>query len=156
LSQKKIVKSIYGFYFPAPPFQNISHRIQTIFVRGTLLARCSRRQFVQSVSSAFCSATDNFKMSQGLHYRSDHPLDDTAADITVESDSRGSMESAGSPTDKQEPMRLIPWEDIWTSLRVARIRGNGEMIEVFYDTLFREAVFDDRGAWSLELKKGNS
>ena len=49
-------------------------------------------------------------------------------------------------------MRLIPWEDIWTSLRVARIRGNGEMIAVFYDTLFKEAVFDDNGAWAFDQK----
>ncbi len=52
-------------------------------------------------------------------------------------------------------MKLIPWEDIWTSLRVARIRGNGDMIDVFYDTLFKEAVFDDDGAWSLTQKKRN-
>jgi len=49
-------------------------------------------------------------------------------------------------------MKLIPWEDIWTSLRVAKIRGNGEMIEVFYDTLFKEAIFDDNGAWALDIK----
>jgi len=53
----------------------------------------------------------------------------------------------------EPPMKLIPWSEIWTSLRVAKIRGNGEMIEVFYDTLFREAVFDDRGAWALDVKK---
>ena len=58
--------------------------------------------------------------------------------------------SNGSTTEK--PMKLIPWQDIWTTLKVARIRGNGEMIEVFYDTLFKEAVFDDHGAWSLDLK----
>lgn len=52
-------------------------------------------------------------------------------------------------------MRLIPWADIWTSLHVARIHGNGEMIEVFYDTLFKEAVFDDRGAWALDTRKNN-
>lgn len=52
----------------------------------------------------------------------------------------------------EQPMKLIPWQDIWTTLKVARIRGNGEMIEVFYDTLFKEAVFDDHGAWSLDLK----
>jgi len=55
--------------------------------------------------------------------------------------------------DNSRPTKLIPWEDIWTSLRVARMRGNGEMIEVFYDALFKEAVFDDRGAWSWDLKK---
>ena len=48
------------------------------------------------------------------------------------------------------PMKLIPWADIWNSLRGARVRGQGEMIEVFYDTLFKEAVFDDEGAWSQD------
>jgi hypothetical protein len=52
-------------------------------------------------------------------------------------------------------MKLIPWHEIWASLTVAKIRGNGEMIEVFYDTLFKEAVFDDRGAWALDLKTRN-
>lgn len=52
----------------------------------------------------------------------------------------------------EQPMRLIPWKDIWTTLKVARVRGNGEMIEVFYDTLFKEAVFDDHGAWALDAK----
>jgi hypothetical protein len=50
-------------------------------------------------------------------------------------------------------MKLIPWSDVWTSLKTARTRGNGEMIQVFYETLFREAVFDDRGAWSLEYRR---
>ena len=50
-------------------------------------------------------------------------------------------------------MKLIPWGDVWKSLRTARFRGNGEMIEVFYNTLFKEAVFDDRGAWSLERRR---
>ena len=52
-----------------------------------------------------------------------------------------------------EGMKLIPWRDIWKSLSVARIRGDGKMIEVFYDTLFKDAVFDDRGAWSIETKR---
>ena len=50
-------------------------------------------------------------------------------------------------------MKLIPWGDVWKFLRTARFRGHGEMIEVFYDTLFKEAVFDDRGAWSLEHRQ---
>jgi hypothetical protein len=64
-----------------------------------------------------------------------------------------------TPTDapRQEPayagMKLIPWGEVWKSLRTARFRGNGEMIEVFYDTLFKEAVFDDHGAWSLERRR---
>lgn len=50
-------------------------------------------------------------------------------------------------------MKLTPWGDIWASLATARLRGNGRMVEVFYDTLFNEAVFDDRGAWSLNIIK---
>ena len=50
-------------------------------------------------------------------------------------------------------MRLTPWHDIWTCLTIARLQGNGRMVEVFYDTLFKEAVFDDRGAWSLNIRK---
>lgn len=60
-------------------------------------------------------------------------------------------EDSGSMRLRQhdQPMKLIPWKDIWITLKVARVRGNGEMIEVFYDTLFKEAVFDDNGAWAL-------
>lgn len=50
-------------------------------------------------------------------------------------------------------MKLTPWNDIWTSLTAAALRGNGRMIEVFYETLFKEAVFDDRGAWCLDTRK---
>ena len=65
-------------------------------------------------------------------------------------------QASGEPKMPSErPMKLIPWEDIWTSLSVAKIRGNGEMIDVFYDTLFREAIFDDEGAWSLDRKNHN-
>ena len=74
--------------------------------------------------------------------RSKNIIDDTAG-LREDSDRRPIP-----LTRNGETMKLIPWEDIWTSLRVARIRGHGEMIEVFYDTLFKEAVFDDYGAWS--------
>jgi hypothetical protein len=50
-------------------------------------------------------------------------------------------------------MNLIPWRDIWVSLMAARCRGQGQMIEVFYDTLFKEATFDDKGAWARRLPK---
>ena len=61
--------------------------------------------------------------------------------------------SAASFSENPDPpLKLIPWQDIWSSLKVARVRGNGEMIEVFYDTLFKEAVFDGHGAWALDLK----
>ncbi len=50
-------------------------------------------------------------------------------------------------------MKLTPWKHIWASLAAAKLRGNGRMVQVFYDTLFNEAVFDDRGAWSLNVMK---
>jgi len=53
----------------------------------------------------------------------------------------------------REMMTLIPWKDIWMSLKIASTRGNGEMVAVFYDTLFKEAVFDDNGAWAWDLNK---
>ena len=59
-----------------------------------------------------------------------------------------------SVTDR-EAMTLIPWEDIWTSLKLASHRGNGEMVAVFYETLFKEAVFDDNGAWAWDINKRN-
>jgi len=65
-----------------------------------------------------------------------------------------SDETTGSMSDR-EAMTLIPWKDIWASLTVARHRGNGEMVEVFYDTLFKEAVFDDNGAWAWDINKRN-
>jgi hypothetical protein len=68
------------------------------------------------------------------------------AERTSRIDTAGTLASEGN-------MKLIPWADIWASLRVARIRGNGEMIEVFYDTLFKEAIFDDEGAWSLHVRR---
>jgi maltooligosyltrehalose synthase len=50
-------------------------------------------------------------------------------------------------------MKLTPWTDIWRSLTVAALRGNRRMVEIFYETLFRDAVFDDRGAWCLDLRR---
>jgi hypothetical protein len=60
----------------------------------------------------------------------------------------------GTVADR-EMMTLIPWKDIWTSLKIASHRGNGEMVAVFYDTLFKEAVFDDNGAWAWDITKRN-
>ena len=60
----------------------------------------------------------------------------------------------GNMADR-EMMTLIPWKDIWTSLKIASHRGDGEMVAVFYDTLFKEAVFDDNGAWAWDLTKRN-
>jgi hypothetical protein len=84
--------------------------------------------------------------------RNDHRREKrTSASRTI-SETRSRFARA-AVADNDRPTKLIPWEDIWTSLRVARMRGYGEMIEVFYDALFKEAVFDDLGAWSWELKR---
>jgi hypothetical protein len=85
-------------------------------------------------------------------YRINRRGGNKTGDLPLE-DQRDTMDAVKELNDNQEPMKLIPWEDIWTSLRIARVRGNGDMIEVFYDTLFREAVFDDHGAWSLDFEK---
>jgi len=74
-----------------------------------------------------------------------HPRDGTSPSLARET----------SSATNEQPLKLIPWSDIWSSLRVARVRGNGEMIEVFYVTLFKEAIFDDRGAWSWNSEKRN-
>jgi hypothetical protein len=68
--------------------------------------------------------------------------------LTADSAQQSVSGNSRSIAAESGPMKLIPWEEIWDSLRGARVRGNGEMIEVFYETLFKEAVFDDDGAWS--------
>ena len=45
-------------------------------------------------------------------------------------------------------MAVIPWRNIWGPLSIAKLRGHTQLVDVFYDTLFKEALFDDRGAWS--------
>jgi hypothetical protein len=65
------------------------------------------------------------------------------------------ISESGSLRNEYPGMTLIPWRDIWESLTVTKMRDNGDMIEIFYDTLFKDAVFDDRGAWSLDLRKRN-
>ena len=72
------------------------------------------------------------------------------ANLTADSAQEPVSGNSRSIAAERGPMKLIPWEEIWDSLRGARVRGNGEMIEVFYETLFKEAVFDDDGAWSHE------
>ena len=79
---------------------------------------------------------------------------DSPRDTTLSDDQPKTLSPTVALTRTGVSMKLVPWEDIWTSLRVARIRGNGEMIAVFYDTLFKEAVFDDDGAWAFNQKKG--
>ena len=80
------------------------------------------------------------------------PMNAQSADLTARQPQESVNEHSRHPSIAAErgPMKLIPWEDIWNSLRGARTRGQGEMIEVFYETLFKEAVFDDEGAWSKD------
>ena len=91
-------------------------------------------------------------MTQRVNRNSRNHKRSTPTISTIRDRIESRIASENTPEDSR-PAKLIPWEDIWTSLRVARMRGNGEMIEVFYDALFKEAVFDDRGAWSWDLKK---
>ena len=72
-------------------------------------------------------------------------------DIEVSMNSEQMPESMAD----REAMTLIPWKDIWSSLKIAKHGGNGEMVAVFYDTLFKEAVFDDNGAWAWYVNKRN-
>ena len=52
-------------------------------------------------------------------------------------------------------LMFIPWSDIWTSVKLAKLRGHNAMVKAFYDMLFNEALFDDRGVWSSNVKKRN-
>lgn len=79
--------------------------------------------------------------------------DNPQENLSLSADQPSTVSASAVLAKNPESLKLIPWEDIWTSLRVARIRGNGEMIDVFYDTLFKEAVFDDDGAWAIDQKK---
>jgi hypothetical protein len=87
-----------------------------------------------------------------MRFRDTSPKSDGTAERKAKVIDNQSANVSAAASANCEPMKLIPWEDIWTSLRIATIRGNGDMIEVFYDTLFREAIFDDYGAWSLNRK----
>jgi hypothetical protein len=67
--------------------------------------------------------------------------------------STGTAQRNAQPATAYASRTVIPWSDIWTSLNLAKGRGNGLMISAFYDMLFRDAVFDDRGAWSLNIPR---
>jgi hypothetical protein len=89
------------------------------------------------------------------HDHSQHnDLSGRVSEDNIDHHSSPSMVNQGAANNPNPiSMTLIPWKDIWSSLRIAKIRGNGEMIEVFYDTLFKEAIFDDKGAWSWDPNK---
>lgn len=50
-------------------------------------------------------------------------------------------------------MKVMPWQELWALLRHAKMRGHTPMIDSFYDALFREARFDDKGAWTPATKQ---
>jgi hypothetical protein len=50
-------------------------------------------------------------------------------------------------------LKLIPWSEVWASIAAAKLRGNTEMLKVFYETLYKEALFDDRGVWTLDTRR---
>lgn len=84
-----------------------------------------------------------------------HDAHDQDNKPTGESNENMNSEHIPETVTDRETMTLIPWEDIWTSLKIAKHGGNGEMVAVFYDTLFKEAVFDDNGAWAWYANKRN-
>ena len=78
------------------------------------------------------------------------------------------MTPASTPTNEKRPniaqaideLRNAHGRIVFNTALIIRLAeteqtANRDMIDVFYDTLFREAVFDDHGAWSLDFKKGN-
>jgi len=72
------------------------------------------------------------------------PKQTSAADIVDTAHySDGTSLSLVRETSSAKRARAF-WSDIWSSLGVAWVRGNGEMIEVFYDMIFRDAIFDDQ------------
>ena len=85
----------------------------------------------------------------------DRPPDNKKNNLYREINQNMNSEQTMDTMSDHEAMTLIPWKDVWASLTVARHRGNGEMVEVFYDTLFKEAVFDDNGAWAWDINKRN-
>ena len=84
-----------------------------------------------------------------------HDTNDQKNNLNGETDETMTSDPLPGSMADREMMTLIPWKDIWTSLKIASHRGNGEMVAVFYDTLFKEAVFDDNGAWAWDFNKRN-
>ena len=82
-----------------------------------------------------------------------HDADDENKTTNDTGDDNITLGHMAQTVPNREAMTLIPWKDIWSSLKVAEHRGDGEMVEVFYDTLFKEAVFDDNGAWAWNINK---
>ena len=82
-----------------------------------------------------------------------HDADDQNKTFHRSGDQNLASDKDSPVVPNREAMTLIPWKDIWSSLKVAKHRGDGEMVEVFYDTLFKEAVFDDNGAWAWDFNK---
>jgi hypothetical protein len=110
--------------------------------------RIASHELIQKISVH----DEDFAMRFSDSGRGNNGVDDSSRDPSLSDDPSGPLSVTTVLTGSGNSMKLIPWEDIWTSLRVARIRGNGEMIAVFYDTLFKEAVFDDNGAWAFDPK----
>ena len=55
--------------------------------------------------------------------------------------------SVGTPWLCQQ--RLIAWREIWDTLYMAEVRGSKDIATTFMQALIRDALFDDRGAWSV-------
>lgn len=50
----------------------------------------------------------------------------------------------------REGTRLILWREMWPRLSAAKRHGYSQIVTVFLERLFEEAVFDDEGAWIVK------
>ena len=92
-------------------------------------------------------------MTQSLNDSSENNLETPTNRPSVEYNRTLTQLEALRTRSEFTAMKLTPWNEIWNSLTLASLRGNRRMVEVFYDTLFKEAVFDDRGAWCLNMRR---
>ena len=87
-------------------------------------------------------------MLKATGYDNDNKNQIKLADFDSEPRLHVPLEATLPPSGHYVGMIVIPWRNIWGTLSLARLRGDTQMIDVFYDILFKEALFDDRGAWS--------
>jgi hypothetical protein len=83
------------------------------------------------------------------------PLGITLAPPPRGSNTGGWIIETGTYKQQNDPFSgrtLIHWEEIRLYISTAQMRGNVHMVQRFYDSLFTEGLFDDRGVWCLKLK----
>jgi hypothetical protein len=116
--------------------------------------------FVYAVFDNVCLFFSTLSCSSPPILMSEHPDKDQKR-TTIEHDEKPkhdahttvtAPETVGHSQNVYAGLKVIPWSEIWASVAAAKLRGNTEMLKVFYDTLYKEAVFDDRGVWVLNSR----